>query len=254
MKRAALLLLFAFLCACARQPAVPTMPEQDGRTAIIWEAMRGDSMESGNSPYRIRLSMRFGQEGDTRRVTGILWGNDTRKLRLDVMAGVGATIGKISENGDSFLLYAPRENKAYFHNGSNKPLLKMGVPLPFNLSQLAALLNGSYPAVFGNSYSTAEMSGDCAKFELDGGPGGTLTLNDSGLPVAWRRKNGWQLDMTYEDGQPPLPETLKLETPDGKRAILLVKEREKPQPFDSAHMDLLIPPGTKELPLSKYRP
>lgn len=247
-------MLFIFLGACARQPGAPTLPEEDSRAAAIWNSMRADSLEAGDTPYRIRLSMRFGQEGDTRRVTGILWGNDTKRLRLDVLAGVGATIGKISENGDSFLLYAPRDNKAYYHNGSNKPLLKVGVPLPFNLSQLAALLNGHYASVFGDSYSSAAMSGDSAKFELAGGPRGILTLNGSGLPLAWKQKNGWDLNIAYEEGQPPLPESLKLATPDGKRAIVLVKERERPQPFDSAQMDLVIPPGTKELPLSKYRP
>ena len=49
---------------------------------------------------------------------------------MDVMAGIGAVVAKIWESGDEFLVYSPTENRAFFHQGSNKPLLRVGVPVP----------------------------------------------------------------------------------------------------------------------------
>lgn len=252
MKKLVIIFMAMLLCACARQGAMT--PPEKGMEAKQWTAF--EEREKAARPYRVQFSLRFGEEGNTRRITGILWGNDDQDLRMDVMAGVGAVIAKIYDNGDHFLLYAPRENRAYFHNGANKPLLKIGVPLPFGISSLAALLNGQYTRVFGHSYSDARfLDNGNAAYALDGGPGGTLEIDSGGLPVAWRQDNGeWIMDIAYDEGQ-TVPHSLKLASKNGKKAILLVKDRENPEtPFTESQMSLAIPPQVKQLPLSKYKP
>lgn len=239
------------LCACARQGAITPMPES-GQAEKRWEMLAEKCQDS--RPYRAQFSMRFGEEGDTRRVTGILWGNDDQNLRMDIMAGVGVVIAKISDNGDHFLLYSPRENKAYFHDGANKPLLKIGVPLPFDIGSLAALLNGQYKAVFGSEYKSASAgSGENIDYALEDSPGGTLILAPDGLPVAWNQDNGgWKMDMAFEGD---LPRSLKLAGKNGKKAIVVIKEREFPAtPFTESQMNLDLPPSVRKLPLSKYKP
>ena len=209
------------------------------------------------APYRLQMSLRFGEEGNTRRVTALLWGNGGRELRLDVMAGVGTVVAKILEDGQHFLVYAPLENKAYFHQGATSPLLKVGVPVPFGLARLTALLTGHYAAAFGDSYSEGALLADGqAQFTLEGTPGGRLTLDAAGLPVAWRetRADGWRMGIVYDDATPPLPRRLNLTHANGKRAILLVKERENPAaPFTQEQMRLTLPEGAPLLPLSQYR-
>lgn len=247
-----LIIIMAFLCcACAKITPPSIAPEQELIQA------RWDLMESGPEPqpYRIQFSLRFGEEGNTRRVTGILWGNDSENLRMDIMAGVGVVVAKISDSGNKFLLYSPRDNKAYVHEGEEKPLLKIGMPLPFNLQMLAALLEGQYARVFGTSYASAEMTntGNIA-YTLDQGPKGILEVDPEGLPVSWSQgKKGWQMSISPEENS-RIPKSLKFINDDGKRAIVLVKEREKSEAFNHEQMELSIPQGAPILPLSKYRP
>ena len=210
-----------------------------------------------SAPYRMQMSLRFGTEGDTRRVTAIFWGNSARELRLDVMAGVGVTVAKILEDGQHFLVYSPRENKAYFHQGANKPLLRVGVPIPFNLEHLADLLNGRYAQTFGSEYGKAFLANNgTACYDLQGQLGGRLALDAQGLPVSWQEQpegQGWRMDIVYGDEAIPLPHRLNLVHSNGKRAVVLVKEREKPAAlFTRDQLALPIPTTAPLLPLSQY--
>lgn len=236
------------LCACARTGQIPS---ETGNAAQIWQKMLAANAEDG--PYRLQFSLRFGEEGNTRRVTGLLWGNDDSSLRMDIMAGVGAVLAMMADSPDRFLLYAPREHKAYEHNGPEKPLLKVGMPLPFNMAQLAALLNGHYAAVFGIKPESSEERDGNYLYQLDTPPGGQLALNADGCPESWKQTgDGWVLEIAYDDSK--LPRQLKLSS-GNRRAIIVVKERERPaQPFDNARMALEIPANTPVLPLSSYKP
>ena len=260
MKKIVLFLCILLVCACARQPSIPNADsETQGRLESRWQMFTAATATAPRAPYRLQMSLRFGVEGDTRRVTALFWGNSERQLRLDVMAGVGAVIAKILEDGQHFLVYSPSENKAYFYQGATKPLLRVGVPVPFDLGHLAALLNGRYAAVFGAEHSAAALlSAGLARYDLSGKPGGSVTLNPQGLPVAWREApqggSGWSMDIAYDDATPPLPRRLTLTHSNGKRAVLLVKEREKPDgALTTEQMSLTLPKDAPLLPLSQYR-
>ena len=258
MKKLALLCIALFLCACARQAPGPDTPggETEESLARLWQAYTKAGAGT-EAPYRLQLSLRFGEEGNTRRVTALLWGNGGRELRLDVMAGVGTVVAKILEDGEHFLVYAPLENKAYFHQGATSPLLRVGVPVPFGLARLTALLTGHYAGAFGDTYSeAAQLEDGMAQYALEGKPGGRLTLDAAGLPVAWRESkvDGWRMEIVYDDATPPVPRRLTLTHANGQRAILLVKEREMPEaPFTGEQMRLTLPEGAPLLPLSQYR-
>lgn len=250
MKRLLLLGLCLLCFACAKRPQAPMAPDMQHE---LWQDMQALSGIQG--PYRDQLSMRFGKEGETRRVTAIIWGNNDKELRLDVMAGVGSVIAKIRQDGDHFLIYTPREDKAYFHEGASRPLLRAGVPVPFDLGQLAALLNGHYEQLFGAKYeSAAAGSKGGIDYAIGGKLAGTLTLGEKGLPLAWRqKKGGWTLNLGYDETSPLLPRSLKLTNDKGQRAIILVKERENPdRAFDREQMELVLPESATLLPLSKF--
>lgn len=258
MKKILLLCAAVLLCACAKQPPVERGPETQTQLDSRWLKFTALSAAAPAGPYRLQLSMRFGAKGDTRRVTALFWGNSDRQLRLDVMAGVGAVVAKILEDGQHFLVYSPRENKGYFYQGASQPLLQVGVPVPFDLGHLADLLNGRYAAVFGGSFAAASSLKDgLARYELAGKPGGSLDLNSQGLPVFWRESpgRGWSMEIAYDDdGHPPLPRRLTLIHSNGKRAILLVKEREKPAgAFTAEQMSLTLPESAPLLPLAQYK-
>lgn len=252
MKKLFLLLVCVFLSACAKHsPSLPT----DVEAGKPWKEMTRLS-NADQVPYRLQISMRFGDDGDTRRVTGLLWGNNQNILRLDVMAGVGATIAKIADAPTEFLAYLPRENRAYEHEGTNKPLLKVGVPVPFGLKELAALLNGHFTSVFGTQPESMQtLDGDEMLYKLGAPLEGSLTVDEQGQPLVWTQASGgWTLKFAYTEEHPGLPKSLRLNNLNGKKAIILVKERENPDaPFTHTQMSLELPKGTTILPLSEFK-
>lgn len=249
MKKFFLLLLSLGLAACSRHPAT-TLPETE---AAPWEKMIALSTQP-ERPSRVQFSLRFGQEGNTRRVNCVLWSNDHDDVRLDVTAGVGATVARIKDRPGNFLLVAPTEKKAYEHNGPNRPLLRIGSPLPFNLSQLDQLLNGYYGKVYGHAYAAVQSSSpDAVIYKLDEPAEGTLEVGTNGLPIQWKT-SAWKLQFRYENEQ-PYPDGLRLTGAGNRLANLLVKKREYPdQNFSPAQMALETEKGIQLLPLANYKP
>lgn len=245
MKKVILIFLCALLCACARPTPSPLAPTD---ADALWQ-----KMASFKSPetYKEQFSLRFGSEGDTRRVTGLLWG-DSQRVRLDVMAGVGAPIAKIMAQGDNFLLYLPQKQTAYTHTGSASPWFKMGVPIPLDLKKLAWLMNGDFGAVFQPSGAARASNGDFI-YPVDGPLSGELTVNTNGQPLSWKAASGrWTLQANY-DGPERQPRSLRLTNLNGKKAIILIKERESDPQFTAVQLELSLPAGTRQESLADLK-
>lgn len=254
-----LALCLLWLGACAKQIPLPSTSEDPAAAAALWQRFEAASASPAR-PFRVQMSLRYGPEGDSRRVVALLWGNDPRQLRLDVMAGVGVTVANIAEEGDHFLLYDPGQNKAYFHQGTQKPLLVMGVPVPLGIADLSDLLQGRYAAVFGNQYSVAHSSptavGSMVYTLEHKRLHGQLFIDDRGLPVEWREDGaqGWRMRLAYSDDQPPLPRRIEIDQPgagsQNKKALILVKERAFPdKAFTPENLKLILPEDTPVQPL-----
>lgn len=245
--------LLLVLCSCA--PKTAQVPDATRNEQAVWQKFTEISHVAADKPYRINFSLRIGEQGNTRRLTGLLWGEEN-DIRLDIMAGVGALVAKIKDTPDMFLLYAPTEKKAYSHKGPNKPLFKIGAPLPFSLDKLAAMLTGDYLAAFADSlYNHNEApqflayADDLYSWQMEGALPGEIFLNADGLPVKWQNKS-WDLTITYKNNA---PERVKIANTNGKIAILLVKERDKIETgFTEEQMALTLPAGVEMLPLSRY--
>ena len=117
---AALLVLSLQACA-TRGTEIGTSAPSDASNAA-WQAYQGyaSARASDHDPYRLSGSLRYGSQGDTRRVETLLWSNGYLPIRLDVMAGIGALVARIQETQDSFTAYAPNENKAIVHKGPQR--------------------------------------------------------------------------------------------------------------------------------------
>ncbi len=253
MRYCLLVLLILCLCACAKSVPAPSISFEDSEKH--WQRYV-DSGAINIGPFRTQMSLRFGVEGNTRRVTAILWGNNHEELRLDVNAGIGVSVAKIYESEQVFLIYAPREDVAYIHHGTQKPLFQAGVPIPFNLHQLTQIIEGKYSAVFGTKRNTnPSQENQINSFTLIDTPfAGTLTLNTQGLPVFWQEqdKQGWSLSLGYNEHE-LLPYKMTMEhKKTGKRAILLIKNRELSlAPFTAEQMRLILPSNISVLPLEQ---
>lgn len=247
MKKFLVLMLALLVCACAKKTPQPQIPV--GGAEAIWESMLAHSRAASDAPFRDQISLRFGKDGDTRRVTATLWGNGGKIIRLDVFAGVGSLAARILENDDRFLLVSSRENKVYQHTGPDRPLLVIGSGLPWTLADTAALLNGKFTTVFGGD-AVFQQTTSSGAFAYKLRSGAVLELDNSGLPIAWSQSDGWNLKIIYGDDS--LPKSLRFHGPHGHIAILLVKSREYPEtPFTPANMALEIPAGMPVLPLTR---
>lgn len=232
------------LCACAGR-FVPVDPAE---ADSLWQR-HVQAADAEPAPFRDDMSLRFGTEGSTRRVTALLWGNGDRTLRLDVRAGVGATLAMVRQQDAHFLLYLPMERRALFHEGPTSPLLRVGVPLPFDLFRLEALVHGRYNTVFGTGYTAAARDRQGTAFTLDGGLGGTLVLSEDARPVSWKGKD-WTMSLGLDEKG--LVRRVDLVSSRGEKAIVLVRSSERPGTFSEAQMDLPLPEGTEVMPLESY--
>lgn len=187
--------------------------------------------------YHLNGSLRYGSQGDTRRVETLLWSNGCLPIHLDIMAGIGALAVRTQETQDGFTVYAPNENKAVVHKGSRRVQLNFDRLVPFSLRDFSSFMRSRFHEAFGTVEGLNPRTlpnGDIA-FTLSGGilPG-MLKLRPGGLPVRWSAEKGWIMDITYDDGNLPLPYKFKLTHPDGYSAILLVKDHQK---FNAAFRD-----------------
>lgn len=241
------LALMLLLSACAKQPSLPEVSSE--QAAAVWGKYL--TLPESTEPYRINLSLRYGPQDDTRRVTAILWSNGTGPVRLDVSAGMGALVARLAENGADFKALSPRENRAWVYTATDpydttpRVLINFGLPLPFGLTHMADLMQGNFTNVFGLEEGGKPENGanDSIRYTLHGQSAGTLTLQPTGLPASWSGR-GWDMDFAYDEATPGKPEKISLRHADGVNAILLVKTREKPQaPYTPAQLRLDIPNG-----------
>ncbi len=260
LRHIALLCLCIALCACAKAPQLPPPSHIDAEE--LWQRYSHNTT-SQLTPFRSSFSLRFGTEGDTRRVTALLWGNSAQELRLDVNAGIGVTIAKILENHDTFLAYLPTDKLAFFHEGKQKPLFNLGVPIPLSLAHVTHILEGHYSAVFGNTRTdTIEGVSDrtlpehAIQFTLkDTEFEGSLVLDTLARPVRWQSEDeeGWTVLLTYKNAATTPYKLTMTHAETGKKAILLVKERRQNLPqFTEKQMQLTLPDDTIIRPLKEW--
>lgn len=255
---ALLLCCLALLNACASR----SVPVPDRSPALLseqaakaWHAYLAASEAENASPFQLSVSLRYGKQDDTRRVTAIIWGNGGLPVRLDVMAGLGPLVARLREDADSFVAYAPREKKALVHRGPGRALLHFGVPLPFGLADFVALAQGRFVEVFGRE-TTGEPSASAQGFVFnlpgqDGAQQALLTLRADGLPVHWRQPaSGWEAVLGYDDATPPQPYRIDVRHPDGNHAVLLIKARRTPdRAYTDRQLELDLPQDTVVEPL-----
>ncbi|MEI3479674.1 MAG: hypothetical protein V8Q84_12015 [Bilophila sp.] len=118
LRLALLALLVLTVQACAPRGADLVREAAPDAAETTWRAYQSyaSARASNHNPYRLNASLRYGSPGDTRRVVILLWSNGTLPIRLDVMAGVGALVARISGNARQLhRLRAPRNQGARAH-------------------------------------------------------------------------------------------------------------------------------------------
>ena len=248
------LILALALCVAACAPrsgtSVPDiMPVPADAATAVWKGFErySEARSAEQRPFRLQSSLRYANQGEGNRVSAILWGNGELPLRLDVNA-MGVLVGRIRQDVDGLIIHSPRDGKAWEYRGSQPAFLSFGLPVPLTLTDVTALLQGRYLDVFGSAVQGADpmQAGENIRYRLENSAlPGSVVLSPEGMLLGWQEKpGGWTLDIVY-DGTPLLPETLEIDHPEGRHAVLTVTRRERTEPFAAAQLALALPPGTE---------
>ncbi len=277
--QAFLILLVLLLCACGKTvpPVAPPAPEPVEKTTpkkepkktsgeIFWEKYL-QSYDIPTQPFRTQLTLRYGREGETDRVNGLLWGNDEKEMRLDLSAGVGVTGAKIYDGPRQFVVFMPQKKRAYRYVGTEKPLFSVGVPMPLGLAHLSLLISGHNAKVFGEIYAEniplkqaniskdilADLPKNAEAYILGNAAfAGTLVLDAKGLPHYWQAEDndGWNMEFNYKNKQKLPFRIIITHGATKQKALLLIKEREKDvKTFTGVKLKLILPRNTPISPL-----
>ncbi len=247
--------LLVFLCmlatACAgNNLSMPTQEEQDMR----WQKFLAHDIEV--KPYTLQGSFRFGSSSGTNRVNYIFWSNGELPVRVDIMAGVGASIAKITENKEDIVMYFPQEKKAVFMGNFEEmnPLVSLGMPAPLSFYEMSLLLRGGFNKVLQDvsldTVKSRKAKDDYKKYsyyfsslKMDG----MVQLDDSGLPRYCEINNEWVLELSYEENTQYPHKVVITSLIDDYRAILLVKDRSFPAPYKDEDFKFALPADTEIL-------
>ena len=266
------LLALLLLTGC---PGPPQPGGPDGEQAArAWANFLDGSARAGEkaAPFTATLSVRYKTPEESERFGAYFWSNLERltdkagesgqPLRLDILGAMNATAAMAYEDESVFLLYDTENNLAYRTDGSAESLMRLGVPLPLRLADLARLLNGRYAAFFlgdANSASAAmppalATDGAGSVFALTDGRGGELSLDSSGRPLRWLESSeaGWVFEFSYpvgaQAGQLNLPGPMRIQVthPDGYSVTVSVKTIDTPaRPFTPEQLRLNLPDTVK---------
>ncbi|HJD96202.1 hypothetical protein [Mailhella massiliensis] len=263
------LILLALLGGCAPRGQL-LVPESEAESR--WQAF----MQLSSRPAEDDMlsgSLRFGPEGDTRRVTYVLWTRsevdlsaekdghgpagldtadfgsdmpgDARAIRLEVNAGVGANVAKALFDNGRMLVVLPRDQKAYAGVETAENLRRLlGLPLPFSMNRLNDFLAGRYLSALDVTAPERYLSGDDGNIIYlcrSEGRACELELNAEARPVRWSMSGRWTLDIAYGDDALPYKLDGRMEGEQPLRMVLLVKERRSAGTLPGLSMELEVP-------------
>lgn len=241
-------------CAAKTPPAVPGMANAEE----VWNAFSSQCADAGSGlkSFSLNASLSFAAQSASGRLNARFWGNFDGPMRLDFTTAVGSPYAMWREDASGWLGYYPGEG-AFTHPDTKKGMAKLGMPLPFDLHELAAAATGRLCDFAPKDFERAKIAPEGYEYVFaSGAPLKSLLLNFDGLPlrITGRGVDPWRVDFedfqTSEGFSRPLPQKITLVTPGGTQARLRVKKLEaRSAPWPAEALDLQTPVGASVLPL-----
>lgn len=257
----AVAIVLAFLAAlvlsgcAAKMP--PTAPGKADAQAV-WNAFKneGGAKDSAWKSFSLNASLSFTAQSASGRLNAKFWGNMDGPLRLDFTTPMGGPYALWREDASGWLAYYPGEG-AYSHSDARKGMAKLGMPLPFDLRELAAAATGRLNEYIPAKYERAKTAPDGYEYLFaSGAPLKSMTLDFAGNPIhlAGRGIDPWQADFADyaipEGLTRPMAQKITLTTPGGTQARLRVKKLEvSADPWAAEALALDPPTGVSIVPL-----
>ena len=255
----ALVACSVLLCGCAKPPREAAAPTGAG-VERVWITLTAPSAPQARG-FLFKSSLNSITPQGVNRLTFDLWGNFEYPVRLDVRAGIGATIALWREGATGWLAYYPGQNVTYL--GAADHLAEPDIQrLPLSLRELALLLSGRIGAVLPAGYSdwTLGEQGGIRYLFNQGERLSELALDSSLRPLmlTGSHPEPWSLSFdSWDDAYDPIrPVKMTLRFQKDSRHILRVKQAEfrdrewdrdalsLTPPEDSRVIDIEALPGT----------
>lgn len=261
---ALVLMLVAAVSACA--PRKGPAPEEGVSPQIQffrlaqarWKAFQTaiESHQEGPVDFKATASLNYASPSSSHRVVIDFYGSTALPLRLDMAAGIGASIAHWREDAHGFVAYVPKEETAYIFPDSKEGMAAFGLPLPYGLQELAQLLTGRWSVLVPAEYASA-VAEDKNKpegpirYTLKGPEGSfQLTLDEEALPTAYTGPGAESWELTFsnvEKGPAGLtPGRIRMVRSPQEKAVLFLKDLTLlDEPWPENALDLELPPGTQ---------
>jgi hypothetical protein len=238
-------------CATAPEPA------PKGPAGATWQGFLEKRRELRDEIRAIDVKSSINLDTPERKTRLIIsfWGNLDYPLRLDLTTGFGAPVAYSREDRLGFTAYDPNSKTAYLSDNSRRGARILGLTMPFDLRDLAALAAGTFLDLLPGDYVRAEPA-DSGGWKYYFGeesavgaavlsPGGRLSaLSGSG------EKGPWVMSLKDYAGNAPYgesrPERLVFRAGRDIKAILRIKDmRRMAEAWPEESLNLPLPPGTR---------
>jgi hypothetical protein len=252
-------------------PLAPVADEELGRESWHNFSSLSSAARQSSSPYNTSLALRVTLPEERYILGAYVWSNGAQDgpIRLDLQNTVGSTVAKLKEESDYFLFFDIKNNVVSVSDNPAGALPSLGIPMPFTLADLSALLNGRYQNFFTGSlkerpalYGTTQDRQSIFNIE-EGSRPGRLTLDARGYPVKWESERGWRMELSYQDVTSlvanvtplPGPDLIRVSGNNDYSISIQVKSLKKlPKPFTEAQLELLIPSSASVRELKDMNP
>lgn len=253
-----LLLLAAlglWLSGCA---AVKTAPPAADEAKVVYAAFLANQAQ--NEPaqaFSLSGSLSFARGTKSGRLNYRFFGNFANPVRLDLTTPMGGAYAHLRETSGEFTAFVPGRDTVFTHADTRAGASRLGMPLPFTLRELAAVVSGRLGELAPARYAAAKKVADGYEFAFSGDPRlASLTLDFQGKPrhLTGRGLEPWRVDFEDDEAVPGMAAAvarkLILTTPGGATLTLRVKSvQPRRAPYPAADLELPVPPQAAIRPL-----
>lgn len=234
---------------CAAPRPGPSGP--DAAKAVYDTFLANQAKNTPAPAFSLAGSMSFSKGGRSGRLNYRFYGNFADPVRLDLTTPIGGAYAHLREDGAAFSAFVPDRDTLYQHAGTREGAARLGMPLPFTLRELAALVSGRFGELAPSRYASVKTVPGGYEYHFSGDPRlSGLTLDFKGNPrhLTGQGVEPWRV--AFEDDEPtpgmaaPVARRLTLTTPGGATLTLRVKSLQaRPTPYPAADLELPVPPN-----------
>lgn len=243
------LALFVTGCAGYRPAARGT-----GEAKAVYDAFLASQKPTSPpvAAFSLTGSMSFAAKNKSGRLNFRFYGNLADPSRLDLRTTIGGPYANLREDATEFAAFVPNKNTLYHDADTRQGASRLGMPLPFTLREMAALLAGHFGELAPSRYSAAKKVQDGYEYTFSGDPRlSSLTLDFQGKPrhLTGRGVEPWRVDFQNDEAVPgrsvSVARKVILTTPGGASLVLRIKSVQlRPEPYPAADLELPVPPQT----------